>query len=141
MRTYELLYIISPTAADHEVDRVVDQVRDHVINLGAMISKLEKLGRRPLAYEINHHREGTYVLVQFQGRGQEIPELERRLRVMDTIVRYLTVRLDSDLRRIERMKRKRAERRAVRTQAEAIDEPLTKDAFEDVPDILTEEEE
>lgn len=114
MRTYELLYIISPNVIEQEVDQVVDQIKDHITNLGATITKVDKLGRRRLAYEINHFREGTYILVHFQGHGREIPELERRLRVMDNILRYLTVRLDEDLRHMERMKRKRASRRAVR---------------------------
>lgn len=141
MKTYELLYIISPTVIDQEVDRVVDQVRDHVTNLGATISKLEKLGRRSLAYEIKHHREGTYVLVQFQGNGHEIPELERRLRVMDPVLRYLTVRLDADLRRVERMKQKRADRRTAKAQAAPMGEPLTDEAFDEVEEMLNLEEE
>jgi len=141
LKTYELLYIISPTIIDQEIDRVVDQVRDHVTNLGATVTKLEKLGRRSLAYQIKHHREGTYVLVQFQGTGQEIPELERRLRVMDPVLRYLTVCLDADLRRVERMKQKRADRRRAKAQAAAGGESLPEEAFDEVEEILNPEEE
>lgn len=140
MRTYELLYIISPTVLDQEVDKLVDQVNDHITNLGAVIMNVEKLGRRRLAYEINHYREGTYVLIQFQSQGKEISELERRLRVMDNILRYLTVCLDPDLRRIERMKRRRAHRREVRAQADAMGEPLTEEVFDD-EELLPETEE
>jgi len=141
LRTYELLFIISPTVIDQEVDRLADQVKDHVTNLGASITTVEKLGRRQLAYEINHHQEGTYVLIQFQGQGKEIPELERRLRVMENVLRYLTVNLDPDLKRIQRMKQRRATRRAARAQANAIGEPLTEGVFEEeeIPDLEEEE--
>jgi small subunit ribosomal protein S6 len=141
LRTYELLYIISPTVLDQDVDKLVDQIKDHVTNLGAAILKVEKLGRRKLAYEINHHREGTYVLIQFQGQGTEIRELERRLRVMDNVLRYITVCLDSDLRRIERMKRKRAQRREGRMQPGAVGKSLNEGVFDEEESALEEEEE
>lgn len=112
MRNYELLFIISPQVADHEVEGVIEQVKNHLTDLGATITKVENMGRRKLAYEINHFQEGTYALIQFESQGGEIGELERRLRVMDQVLRYLTVRLDRDLRRIARMKRKRERRRS-----------------------------
>jgi len=117
LRNYELLFIISPQVADHEVDGVIEQVKNHLTDLGTTITKVENLGRRKLAYEINHFQEGTYALIQFQSQGAEISELERRLRVMDHVLRYLTVRLDRDLRRMARMKRKRERRRGEHAQA------------------------
>ncbi|MBI3951971.1 MAG: 30S ribosomal protein S6 [Acidobacteria bacterium] len=141
LRTYELLYIISPTVPDQQVEKLADQVKDHITNLGATVTKVEKLGRRRLAYEIKHHREGTYILTQFQSQGREIPELERRLRVMDNVLRYLTVCLDPDLRRIERMRRKRAQRRAVKAQTTPMGEPLNAEVFDDEEPVLEVEEE
>jgi small subunit ribosomal protein S6 len=141
LRTYELLYIISPTVVDKDIDKLVDQVKDHITNLGGTITKNEKLGRRRLAYEIDRHREGTYVLNEFQSQGNEIPELERRLRVIDSVLRYLTVCLDPDVRRIERMKRKRAHRRMVKAQANAVGEHLSEGIFEEGESTNTMKEE
>lgn len=142
MRTYELLYIISPTVVDRDVEKVVDQVTGHLTSLGAHLVKVENLGRRPLAYEIKHHREGTYVLTEFQSQGQEIPELERRLRVMDTVLRYLTVCLDASRRRLARMKRKRTNRKAARIQAAAVSKTaLTEEVFESIASPTESEEE
>ncbi|MCS6803692.1 MAG: 30S ribosomal protein S6 [Acidobacteriota bacterium] len=142
MRTYELLYIISPTVSDQDVEKVVEQVTGHVTSLGARLVKVENLGRRPLAYEIQHHREGTYVVTEFESQGQEIPELERRLRVMDTVLRYLTVCLDASRRRVARMKRKRSNRKAARTQAAALSKTaLTEEVFEDIASTTESEEE
>ena len=141
MRNFVLLFIISPALVDQkDVDGVITQIKVHITNQGAVITKLEKLGRRQLAYPINHFREGTYVLVQFQAQGREISELERRLRVTDTILRYLTVRLDADLKHIGRMKRKRASRKAAKVKAHGMGEPLVDEDFgDDEPSELTEE--
>jgi small subunit ribosomal protein S6 len=114
LRQYELLFIISPKVVDQEVDKLANQIKDHVAGLGAAITNVQRLGRRRLAYEIKHYREGHYVLIQFQGSGAEIPELERRLRVTDDVLRYITVRLDEGLKRVERMKHRRAQRAARR---------------------------
>ncbi len=75
------------------------------------------MGKRQLAYEINHKREGTYVLLEIQGSGAEIAELERRMRVNDRILRYITVRVDEDRRRADKLKERRARKAAKRATA------------------------
>jgi small subunit ribosomal protein S6 len=72
------------------------------------------MGKRQLAYEINHHKDGTFVLLEIEGSGREIAELERRMRVNDRILRYLTVRVDEDRRRAEKLKDRRARKAAKR---------------------------
>ena len=72
------------------------------------------MGRRQLAYEILHKTEGTFVLLEIEGSGREIAELERRMRVNDRIIRYITVRVDEDRRRAEKFKAKRARKAAKR---------------------------
>src|SRR5690242_16640580 len=80
------------------------------------VAKTEVMGRRQLAYEIKHKREGTYMLLEIEGSGAEIAELERRMRVNDRILRYITVRVDKDRRRAEKLKERRA-RKASRRPA------------------------
>jgi small subunit ribosomal protein S6 len=130
LRQYELLFIISPKVVDQDIDKLVHQVRDHLTGMGAEILNLQKMGRRRLAYEIDRAREGYYVLIQFKGTGAEIPELERRLRVIDDILRYLTVRMDEDMRRMNRMKQARARRTSRKAHAGAARDSLPEQAFE-----------
>jgi small subunit ribosomal protein S6 len=141
LRQYELLFIISPKIADQEVDKLANQVKEYVAGLGAEIINVQRLGRRRLAYEIKHFREGHYVLIQFNGSGSEISELERRLRVTDDVLRYLTVRLDEDLRRADKMKQKRTRRVTVKSQAGAPKESGREEVFEEEEEEFLEDEE
>ena len=77
---------------------------------GGVVTKHESMGRRQLAYEILHKTEGNFVLLEIEGSGREIAELERRMRVNDRIIRYITVRVDEDRRRAEKFKAKRAKK-------------------------------
>ncbi|MCS6816923.1 MAG: 30S ribosomal protein S6 [Blastocatellia bacterium] len=119
MRKYELLFIARPTLSDQETAALTEQVKGHIENLGATVTNVQPLGRRQLAYEIDHVREGTYVLMHFEGRGTEVAELDRRLRVSDAVLRHLIIRIDDELRRKERMKRRRQRKAARRAQAAA----------------------
>jgi small subunit ribosomal protein S6 len=76
------------------------------------------MGKRQLAYEILHQKEGTFVLLEIEGSGREIAELERRMRVNDRVLRYLTVRVDEDRRRAEKLKARRTRKAAKRPQSQ-----------------------
>jgi len=119
MRKYELLFIVRPTLSDQETAALAEQVKGHIANLGATVTNVQNLGRRQLAYEIDHVREGTYVLMHFEGNGTEVAELDRRLRVSDAVLRHIIIRIDEELRRMERMKRRRQRKAARRAQAAA----------------------
>jgi small subunit ribosomal protein S6 len=112
-RQYEVVFIVDPTA-DDEVTRLTDGFSQIVTDQGGTITKAETMGKRQLAYEINHHKDGTFVLLEIEGSGREIAELERRMRVNDRILRYLTVRVDEDRRRAEKLKDRRARKAAKR---------------------------
>ena len=112
-RQYEVVFIVDPTA-DEEVSRLTDGFTQIVTDQGGVITKAETMGKRALAYEINHHKDGTFVLLEIEGSGREIAELERRMRVNDRILRYLTVRVDEDRRRAEKLKDRRARKAAKR---------------------------
>jgi len=107
-RTYEIIFIIDPDAEDAEVMRLTEAVQKIITDQGGSITKTEMMGKRHLAYEINHKRNGVYVLLEVDGSGAEIAELERRMRVNDRILRYMTVRVDEDRRRAQKLKDRRA---------------------------------
>jgi small subunit ribosomal protein S6 len=113
-RQYEVVFIVDPTADDDEVTRLTDGFKQIVTDQGGTITKSESMGRRQLAYEILHKTEGSFVLLEIEGSGHEIAELERRMRVNDRIIRYITVRVDEDRRRAEKFKAKRAKKAAKR---------------------------
>lgn len=107
-RTYEIVFIVNPEAEDAEVMRLTEAVQKIITDQGGSITKTEMMGRRQMAYEINHKRDGVYVLLEVDGSGAEIAELERRMRVNDRILRYMTIRVDEDRRRADKLKARRA---------------------------------
>ena len=107
-RVYEILFIADPNLGEPEVDALTAQVQGYVEKEGGRIQKIEKWGKKRLAYTVRKHREGSYVLVVAEGSGQIIKEVERRLRVTDGVIRHLSVRVDEELRKAETAKRKRA---------------------------------
>ena len=118
-RQYEVVFIVDPTADDEEVARLTDSFKQIVTDQGGTITKSESMGRRHLAYEILHKTEGSFWLLEIEGSGREIAELERRMRVNDRIIRYITVRVDEDRRRAEKFKANRARKAAKRPGGQA----------------------
>ncbi|MFN0108502.1 MAG: 30S ribosomal protein S6 [Blastocatellia bacterium] len=107
MRTYELMFISSPNTTDEDINKLNSQIEHAVTDRGGKITKIEPWGRRKLAYRIAKADEGIYTLIHIEGTGQEIAEVERRLRITDFVMRYLSVRTDEDLKRAAKMKAKR----------------------------------
>jgi len=114
MRIYEELFIIKPDAPDEEVDALVEQLRTQLTTLGATVDKIDKWGKRRLAYKVDKYREGNYVLFQFTAAPEHVREFERRLRVADAVLKFLTVRIDENMKRLEKRKRARDKRTAKR---------------------------
>ena len=114
-RTYELMFIVNPDAGDEEVLKLSEGVQKIITGQGGSITKTEMMGKRKLAYEINHRKDGTYVLLEVEGSGSEIAEAERRMRVNDQILRYMTVRVDEMRRRADKLKDRRARKAAKKT--------------------------
>ncbi len=113
-RIYEIVFIVDPGADDGEVMKLSEAVQKIITDQGGSITKIDMWGRRQLAYQINHQKEGSYVLLEVEGSGAEIAELERRMRVNDRILRYMTIRVDEDRRRAQKFKDKRARKAAKR---------------------------
>ena len=132
-RTYEVVFIVDPGVGDDEVMRLSETVQKIITSQGGQIVKTEMMGRRQLAYEINHRREGTYILLEIEGSGAEIAELERRMRVNDQVLRYMTIRVDEDRRRAEKLKERRARKAAQKSGAKRGAEK--KGGLESAPEI------
>lgn len=121
-RSYEIVFIINPDAEDAEVMRLTEAAQKIITDQGGNIVKTEMMGKRRMAYEINHKRDGVYVLLEVEGSGREIAEFERRMRVNDRVLRYMTVRVDEYRRRAQKLKDRRArkaERRPTAGKAKA----------------------
>jgi small subunit ribosomal protein S6 len=116
-RIYEELFIAKPDAPDEEVDQFVEQLRGHLTSAGASVDKVDKWGKRRLAYKVDKYREGAYVLMQFSAGPETVKELERRLRVSDLVIKFLTVRIDQTLKRLEKRKKDRDKRASKRATA------------------------
>lgn len=115
-RTYEVMYIVDPDTPDERIGKLNDAVGKLVAKEGGNVVRMDDIGRRPLAYPIQKKNEGYYVLFEIEGTGQEIAELERRMRVNDMIMRYITVRVDEDRKAAEKRRAKREARAAKRTK-------------------------
>jgi small subunit ribosomal protein S6 len=108
-RKYELVYVVSPDASDEQISTLHTQVEETVTRMGGQLEKSENWGRRKLAYEIGRHKEGTYVLEVINGSGELMKELDRRLKVLDYVIRHLVVRVDEHEAVVDRTRSKRSE--------------------------------
>ena len=118
-RLYDLIFIARPATPEDEIKKILGTIEHACTEKGAKIEKTEFWGTRKLAYRVAKHREGIYAYLQIRtNHGELIAELERRLRVLDSVIKYLTVRLDEDLKRQKKLgdrREKRAARRPRRT--------------------------
>jgi small subunit ribosomal protein S6 len=107
-RVYEILFIADPNLGEPEVDTLTALIQGYIEKEGGRIQKVEKWGKKRLAYVIGRHREGSYVLIVTEGQASLIKEVERRIRVTDGVVKFMTVRVDEELRKAERRRARRA---------------------------------
>jgi len=119
-RLYDLIFIARPATPEDEIKKVISGIEHTCAEKGGKIEKTEHWGTRKLAYRVAKHREGIYVYQQIRtNHGELIAELERRLRVQDVVIKYLTVRLDEDLKRQKKLGGKREQRAARRPRRSA----------------------
>jgi len=117
VRQYELVYILPPETTEQQATELHDQVGAVVSRMHGQIEKTENWGRRRLAYEIGKFKEGVYVLEVINGDGELMKELDRRLKVIDQVIRHMIVRVDEEKKVVERTRSKRqseSERRRVK---------------------------
>ncbi|HVW76628.1 MAG TPA: 30S ribosomal protein S6 [Alloacidobacterium sp.] len=118
-RFYEVMFIVRPDTPDEEVDKLIAGFEATVTNGGGTVRSTEKLGRRKLAYLVRKFSEGNYVLLTIDADGKLIAELERRLRVSEPVIKFITVRMDEEQKRIDKIKAIRATRKKVSAQPAA----------------------
>ena len=114
MRKYEIIFIVRPDIEEEELNKLVTQMESVVAGAGGKIEKVDRMGRRRLAYRVGRFQEGHYVLFLLEGTGDTVKELERRLGVTDSVIKFLAVRIDEELKRAEKLKAQRATREAKR---------------------------
>ncbi len=119
-RQYELVYLVSPEVGEDGVGALHTQVDEIVTGLGGRIENTDNWGRRRLAYEIGKHKDGTYVVELVDGPPELVQELDRRLKVMDTVLRHLVVRVDEDLKKARRARERRQTRQTKRRAARGL---------------------
>lgn len=112
MRIYEELFIVKHDAPEEEIDALVSQLEGIITASGGKLEKTDKWGVRKLAYKVDKRAEGYYVLLAFSTTAQGVKEVERRLRVSDLVLKWLTVRMDEKLKWLEKRKKARDKRAA-----------------------------
>jgi len=120
LRLYEELFIVKPDSTDELVDPLVEQITQLIVKDGGNVQITEKWGTRKLAYQVGRYLEGYYILLRFEATGVTIKEIERRLRVNDLVIKYLTVRLDEEMKWVEKRKKRREKRAARKPQVVAM---------------------
>jgi small subunit ribosomal protein S6 len=118
-RTYELMFIVRPDMTDEDLDKLISTLQSVVPANGGNVVKVEKMGKRRLAYTVRRFHDGIYVLMVVEGGGPAIHELERRLRVTEPVIKFLTVRTDEEQKRLAKIKALRDARKKVSAQPAA----------------------
>ena len=104
-RTYELMIIVRPDMSDEDLDKLISTLESHVSSAGGTLKNMERMGKRRLAYVVRGFQDGMYILFTVEGGGTAIHELERRLRVTEPVIKFLTVRVDEEQKRVDKIKR------------------------------------
>jgi small subunit ribosomal protein S6 len=110
-RFYEVMFIVRPDVLEEDLDKLVEGFQATVTNGGGAIRAVEKLGRRKLAYTVRKFNDGNYVLLTIDADGPLVAELERRLRVSEPVIKFITVRMDEEEKRLDKVRALRASKK------------------------------
>lgn len=103
-RTYEIMFIVRPDVEEAEIDKLIEGFSANVTNGGGEVKSVEKMGRRRLAYTVRKFNDGFYILLNIAAEGSLIAEIERRLRVSEQVIKFITVRMDEEEKRLAKVK-------------------------------------
>jgi small subunit ribosomal protein S6 len=106
-RSYEVMFIVRPDLLEEDMDKLITTLQGHATTAGATIQNTEKMGKRRLAYDVKKFSDGQYVLFVLQADGKAIHELERRLRVSEPVIKFITVRTDEEQQRLDKVRKLR----------------------------------
>src|SRR5579872_736371 len=112
-RTYELMFIVRPDMPEEDQDKLISTLGTAVTSSGGTVKNVEKMGKRRLAYAVRRFHDGIYILLTLEGSGGLVHELERRLRVTEQVIKFLTVRIDEEQKRLDKIKAIRDSRKKV----------------------------
>lgn len=118
-RFYEVMFIVRPDVEDADLDKLIAGFENTVTSGGGNVRSAEKLGRRKLAYTVRKFNDGNYILLTIDADGKLVAELERRLRVSEPVIKFITVRMDEEQKRLDKVKAIRATRKKVSAQPAA----------------------
>jgi small subunit ribosomal protein S6 len=128
-RTYEVMFIVRPDMADEDVDKLVSNLESNATAAGAKLEATERWGKRKLAYDVRRFSEGNYILLKVAADGKAIHEVERRLRVAEPVIKFITVRTDEKLKKLEKIQKLRASKvKRSATEAPVAAEPAATEA-------------
>jgi small subunit ribosomal protein S6 len=116
-RIYEVMFIVRPDVADEDLDKLIAGLEQTVTGGGGAVKSTEKLGRRKLAYLVRKFNDGNYVLLTVEAGGALVAELERRLRVSEPVIKFITVRMDEEDKRLAKVRAIRATRKKLSAMA------------------------
>ncbi|HZR58735.1 MAG TPA: 30S ribosomal protein S6 [Terriglobales bacterium] len=122
-RTYELMFIVRPDMTEEDQDKLISTLETAVTTSGGAVKSVEKMGKRRLAYVVRRFHDGLYILLTVEGSGGLIHELERRLRVTEQVIKFLTVRIDEEQKRLDKLKAIKEAKRKAATPAVPAEEP------------------
>jgi small subunit ribosomal protein S6 len=123
-RTYELMFIVRPDMVEEDQDKLISTLETAVTSSGGLVKSVEKMGKRRLAYVVRRFHDGLFILLTFEGSGGLVHELERRLRVTEPVIKFLSVRIDEEQKRLDKIKAiKDSRRKASATPAPVAAEP------------------
>lgn len=103
-RTYELMFIVRPDMTEEDQDKLISTLETAVTSSGGAVKSTEKMGKRRLAYIVRRFHDGLFILLTFEGSGGLVHELERRLRVTEPVIKFITVRVDEEQKRMAKVK-------------------------------------
>ncbi len=122
-RTYELMFIVRPDMPEEEQDKLIATLESAITSSGGAMKKVERMGKRRLAYTVRRFFEGVYILLTIEGSGGLVHELERRLRVTEQVIKFLTVRVDEEQKRLDKIKKLRDAKRKTSAMPAAVAAP------------------
>jgi small subunit ribosomal protein S6 len=126
-RIYEVMFIVRPDMTDEDLDKLVSNLESNAVTAGAKVKNSERMGKRRLAYMVRNFNDGIYILMTLEADGKAIHEVERRLRVSEPVIKFITVRVDEIQKRAEKIQKLRAskvKRSAIPTPAPEAPAPL-----------------
>jgi small subunit ribosomal protein S6 len=132
-RLYEVMFIVRPDVEDEEADKLIAGFSSTVTAGGGVVKSVEKMGRRKLAYQVRKFNDGNFVLLTIEANGAVVLELERRLRVTEPVIKFITVRMDEEEKRLAKVKALRGVRRAAPVAAAAAPAAAAPDAAPPAP--------